>query len=233
MEPVIDWDKLIFFTVHLTCNGSVILGNTRKTRNMKINGTIVFTLLLTGLLMSCGETKKENSSDSGESVGEAMEIESPEAPEPTAEMKTVVDIALDDPRFSTLGKGLKSAELIDALEGMDSLTLFAPTNDAFKKLPEEMVRDLMAPQGRDKLTNVLKYHAVKGIYDSEDLKSSLSTNRGLLMLETLEGSSLSISMTEDGPVLMDDNGVAAKIIETDIQSEKGIVHVIDAVMLND
>lgn len=200
---------------------------------MKINGTIVFTLLLTGLLMSCGETKKENSSDSGESVGEAMEIESPEAPEPTAEMKTVVDIALDDPRFSTLGKGLKSAELIDALEGMDSLTLFAPTNDAFKKLPEEMVRDLMAPQGRDKLTNVLKYHAVKGIYDSEDLKSSLSTNRGLLMLETLEGSSLSISMTEDGPVLMDDNGVAAKIIETDLQSERGIVHVIDAVMLND
>ena len=233
MEPVIDWDKLIFFTVHLTCNGSVILGNTRKTRNMKINGTIVFTLLLTGLLMSCGETKKENSNNSGESVGEAMEIESPEAPEPTAEMKTVVDIALDDPRFSTLGKGLKSAELIDALEGMDSLTLFAPTNDAFKKLPEEMVRDLMAPQGRDKLTNVLKYHAVKGIYDSEDLKSSLSTNRGLLMLETLEGSSLSISMTEDGPVLIDDNGVAAKIIETDIQSEKGIVHVIDAVMLND
>lgn len=200
---------------------------------MKINGTIVFALLLTGLLMSCGETKKENSSDSGESVGEAMEIESPEAPEPTAEMKTVVDIALDDPRFSTLGKGLKSAELIDALEGMDSLTLFAPTNDAFKKLPEEMVRDLMAPQGRDKLTNVLKYHAVKGIYDSESLKSSLSTDRGLLMLETLEGSSLSISMTEDGPVLMDDNGVAAKIIETDIQSEKGIVHVIDAVMLND
>ena len=193
---------------------------------------LVFIALLVApaLLTSCGETK--GNGDKG-TVEEAVEMDSPEVPEPGDEMKTVVDIALDDLRFSTLEKGLKSAQLVDILEEMDSLTLFAPINEAFEKLPEEKVGDLMAPQGQDKLVKVLKYHTVNGIYDSESLKSELAANNGVLMLETLEGSSINISMTDDGIVLRDDNGETANLVDTDLRAERGVVHSIDAVMLNE
>ncbi|MCU0707691.1 MAG: fasciclin domain-containing protein [Pirellula sp.] len=121
--------------------------------------------------------------------------------------------------FKTLLAAAKAAGLVDALSGDKALTVFAPTDEAFGKLPKGTVEDLLKPENKDKLASILKYHVVEGRVYSEDALAAKAA-------KTLQGGTVKISV-KDGAAYVD----GAKILTTDIDASNGVIHVIDSVIL--
>ncbi|MDC8831076.1 fasciclin domain-containing protein [Alteromonas gilva] len=132
---------------------------------------------------------------------------------------SVVSIAVDNPDFSTLVTALKAADLVGALQGDGPFTVFAPTNDAFAKLPAGTLESLLKPENKAKLVEILTYHVVPGKVTAGQVVK-LST------AETLQGGSIAIS-TSMGKVMVDN----ATVVATDIMGSNGVIHVIDSVIL--
>jgi len=130
----------------------------------------------------------------------------------------IVDTAVEAGSFNTLVAAVKAAGLVDALKGDGPFTVFAPSDEAFAKLPEGTVASLLEPANKDKLTAILTYHVVPGKILSSDVKPG--------NVETLQGSQASIS--EKKGVLMIDQ---AKIVATDVNATNGVIHVIDSVIM--
>ncbi len=137
--------------------------------------------------------------------------------EPAEEMQSIVDIAVADGRFETLVAALQAAGLAETLAGEGSFTVFAPTDDAFAKLPEGTVEALL--EDIPALTDILLYHVVDGKVMAEDVVTLESA-------QTLQGEAVSIKV-EDGMVYIND----AQVIITDIMASNGVIHVIDTVLL--
>ena len=133
--------------------------------------------------------------------------------------KTIVEIAAGGDQFSTLVAAVKAAGLVDALNGDGPLTVFAPTNDAFAKLPEGTVENLLKPENKDQLIAVLTYHVVPGRVFSE-------TAAGGATVETLQGATVTTKAVK-GKVLVNN----ATVVAADIDAANGVVHVIDTVIL--
>ncbi|RPI37228.1 MAG: fasciclin domain-containing protein [Methanoregulaceae archaeon] len=133
-------------------------------------------------------------------------------------MKTIVDVAVADGRFKTLVAAVKAAKLDGTLSGPGPFTVFAPTDDAFKKLPAGTVESLLKdPQG--KLKQILLYHVVSGAHMAAEVVKTKS-------LKTLQGGDLAVTVTKDGAFVN-----KAKIIITDIKPDNGVCHAIDSVLL--
>jgi len=130
----------------------------------------------------------------------------------------IVETAKAAGNFTTLLAAAEAADLVDALKGAGPLTVFAPTDEAFAKLPAGTVEALLAD--KDALTAILTYHVVPGAVTSDQVIKLSSA-------ETLNGASLSITLTSDGKVKVDD----AIVTVTDIKATNGIIHVIDAVLI--
>ncbi|MCL4270449.1 MAG: fasciclin domain-containing protein [Anaerolineales bacterium] len=137
-----------------------------------------------------------------------------------AESNTIVDIAVADGRFTTLVAALQAAELVETLSGEGPFTVFAPTDDAFAALPAGTVEDLLLPENKQALTDILLYHVVSGKVMAADVV-------GLTSATTVLGKDLTITVT-DGKVFLNDN---VEVIITDIEASNGVIHVIDAVLL--
>ncbi len=135
------------------------------------------------------------------------------------ESGTIVGKALADGRFGTLAAALTESGLLDVLQGKGPFTVFAPTDEAFAKLPKGTVEDLLKPENREKLQSVLKYHVSPG---ATGLVAALEVGAA----KTVQGESLSIAFT-DGRVRV--NGAA--IVNADITCSNGVIHVIDSVLL--
>ena len=133
--------------------------------------------------------------------------------------KTIVEVASDNSNFTTLVAAVKSAGLVETLSGDGPFTVFAPTDDAFKALPEGALEDLLKPENKAKLIAILKYHVVAGAVKAKDVVSLTSA-------ETVEGSEVAI--TVDGEEVKIDD---ANVVKTDIACSNGVIHVIDAVMM--
>jgi len=133
------------------------------------------------------------------------------------ETRDIVDVAVEDGRFTTLVAALQAAGLVEALQGEDPLTVFAPTDDAFAALPEGTVEALLADIPA--LTDVLLYHVVEGKVMAADVVELSSAT-------TLLGQDISISLM-DGKVMLNES----QVIITDIETSNGVIHVIDAVLL--
>ncbi len=131
----------------------------------------------------------------------------------------IVDVAAEAGTFNTLIAAAQAADLVDALKGDGPLTVFAPTDDAFAKLPEGTVETLLKPENKEKLQAVLLYHVVAGKVTSDQVVNLTSA-------ESLEGDTIDISVKE-GKVYVDD----AQVIAADIEASNGVIHVIDAVIL--
>lgn len=145
------------------------------------------------------------------------------APEPTAmpepKPQDIVDIAIGDGRFQTLVAGVQAAELVDTLKGEGPFTVFAPTDDAFAKLPAGTLDELLKPENKQQLTDILLYHVVAGEVLAADVTSLDSAT-------TVLGKDVAIKV-EGGKVFIND----AEVIITDIQASNGVIHVIDTVIL--
>ena len=135
------------------------------------------------------------------------------------EPKDIVDTAVAAGSFNTLAAALKAADLVSALKGPGPFTVFAPTDEAFAKLPKGTVEDLLKPENKEKLKAILTYHVVSGKVMAKDVA-------GIKEAKTLNGASLSISVT-GGKVMIDN----AHVTQTDILADNGVIHVIDAVVL--
>ena len=133
------------------------------------------------------------------------------------EAPTVVSIAAGNKDFSTLVAAVKAAGLVDTLNGDGPFTIFAPTNEAFAKLPKGTVEDLLKPENKEKLTAILTYHVIAGKVMAADVKAG--------KVKTVQGGELEIA-TEGGVTV---NG--AKVVKTDLVGKNGVIHVIDTVVL--
>jgi uncharacterized surface protein with fasciclin (FAS1) repeats len=133
--------------------------------------------------------------------------------------QTITEIAVGNSDFSTLVAALQAADLAGVLNQPGEYTVFAPTNEAFAKLPAGTVENLLKPENKEQLTRVLLYHVVKGKVESADVKSG--------EVATLEGSDIEITV-KNGNVMINDN---AKVTAVDIDAANGVIHVIDSVLL--
>ncbi len=133
--------------------------------------------------------------------------------------KDVVSVALGDGRFKTLAAALGAADLVDTLQGEGPFTVFAPTDEAFAKLPKGTVESLLKPENKDKLVSILTYHVVPG---SVNLSAALSAREA----NTVQGAPVKISFT-DGRVKVNE----ASLVNADISCSNGVIHVIDSVIL--
>jgi uncharacterized surface protein with fasciclin (FAS1) repeats len=121
--------------------------------------------------------------------------------------------------FNTLVAAVKAADLVDTLKGPGPFTVFAPTDEAFAKLPVGTLDDLLKPENRSKLQSILKYHVVAGKYPAASLTK-------LDSVETVLGQQLTIK-TSKGKVTVD----RASVIKADVMVSNGVVHAIDSVIL--
>ena len=134
--------------------------------------------------------------------------------------KDIVDIAVADGRFTTLVAALTAADLVDTLKGEGPFTVFAPTDDAFAKLPAGTIDELLKPENKQQLTDILLYHVVAGKVMASDVV-------GLTSATTVLGKDITITV-KDGKVFLNDT---VEVIITDIEASNGVIHVIDAVLL--
>ena len=131
----------------------------------------------------------------------------------------IVDTAISAKSFNTLVTALKAAELVDVLRGEGPFTVFAPTDDAFAKLPAGTLENLLRPENKAKLQSILTYHVVPGRYMAADVVKMNSA-------KTVNGQTFTISESY-GNAMVDN----AKIIKTDVEASNGVIHVIDSVIL--
>ena len=139
---------------------------------------------------------------------------------PAPELSDIVDTAVADGRFTTLAAALGAADLVDTLKGEGPFTVFAPTDDAFAKLPEGTVASLLLPENLEQLKSILLYHVVSGKVMAADVVTLTSA-------DTVGGQAITIKVV-DGKVFLNDT---VEVIITDIEATNGIIHVIDAVLL--
>jgi uncharacterized surface protein with fasciclin (FAS1) repeats len=145
--------------------------------------------------------------------------------------KTVVANASTAPNLTTLVAAVKAAGLVDTLNGAGPFTVFAPTNDAFDKLPAGTVDSLVKPENKPTLTKVLTYHVVAGKYDSKKLMKEIKSHGGTFKLKTVEGDDLTFTMDGSSIKITDDKGGSANILTADVYQSNGVAHTIDAVLM--
>lgn len=131
----------------------------------------------------------------------------------------IVDLAMQTEFLSTLVAAVKAGDLVDVLKGDGPFTVFAPTNDAFAKLPAGTVDNLLKPENKSQLVAVLTYHVVAGKVYSKDLSDGMAA-------KTVQGADVKISL-KDGKAMVNN----ATVTTADIEASNGIVHVIDSVIL--
>jgi uncharacterized surface protein with fasciclin (FAS1) repeats len=136
-----------------------------------------------------------------------------------ADRKDIVDTAVGAGSFKTLVAAVQAAGLVETLKGAGPFTVFAPTDEAFAKLPAGTVESLLKPENKEKLVAVLTYHVVPGKVMAADVVK-------LTEAPTVQGSKAKVKVA-DGTVMIDN----AKVVKTDIETSNGVIHVIDAVIL--
>ncbi|WP_427158267.1 fasciclin domain-containing protein [Aliinostoc sp. HNIBRCY26] len=150
---------------------------------------------------------------------ETPATEKPAAPTSETQGKTLLALAESNGSFTTLTKALKAAGLAEVLQGNDNLTVFAPTDAAFAKLPQDALAELFKPENKEVLVKLLTYHVVPGTVLSSDLKSGT--------VKSVEGGDISVKVDPQTGVNVND----AKVVQADIKASNGVIHAIDQVIL--
>lgn len=183
---------------------------------------VVIVLVVVGAIFFMGSQQSNNSATSqanttaNATMAENKPVDASEAMMQPSD-KTIVEIASENPDFSTLVTAIKTAGLVETLSGEGPFTVFAPTNAAFEKLPAGTLEALL--QDKAQLTKVLTYHVVPNKVMAKDVV-------GLTSATTVEGSDVAVKV--DGSTVMINN---ATVVTTDIEASNGVIHVIDTVLL--
>ena len=161
----------------------------------------------------------------------ALAILPTEAPAGSGTKGNLVAAAMKSKDHQTLVAAVKAAGLVDTLASGGPFTVFAPTDTAFAKLPAGTVNALLQPANRDQLRAVLTYHVVPGKVTSAQLVELISKNAGKATLTTVQGGTLTASLSGNAVVITDAAGGNAKVTAADLVQSNGVIHVTDAVSL--
>ncbi len=145
--------------------------------------------------------------------------------------KTIVQNAVNSKDHTTLVAAVKAAGLVDTLEGPGPFTVFAPTNEAFKKLPAGTVDNLLKPENKAQLQAVLTYHVVAGTLTAKDLKEKIKAGGGKAMLKTVQGEDLTAEEKGKNIEIVDSKGDVARVTIPNVMQSNGVIHVVNTVML--
>jgi uncharacterized surface protein with fasciclin (FAS1) repeats len=145
--------------------------------------------------------------------------------------KNIVQNAVNSKDHTTLVAAVKAAGLVDTLQSSGPFTVFAPTNDAFAKLPAGTVDTLLKPENKKTLTNVLTYHVVSGRLTAKDLMEKIKAGNGKAMLKTVEGADLTFAEKDGKLWIWDAKGDSAQVTIRNVMQSNGVIHVIDTVLL--
>lgn len=178
-------------------------------------------LLLTGVILSAHAQDTKMVSEKTVEVGGA----------PMYPSKNIVENALNSKDHTTLVAAVKAAGLVETLEGAGPFTVFAPTNEAFARLPKGAVDNLLKPENKATLTRILTYHVVPGKLDSKELMRRVKEGKGSTALATVEGGQLWVIQKNNGLWLKDEKGGQAHISIKDVYQSNGVIHVIDTVLM--
>ncbi len=143
----------------------------------------------------------------------------------------IVDVAVSSSAHTTLVAAVTAADLVTTLKSKGPFTVFAPTNDAFAKLPEGTIDNLLKPENKSKLAGILTYHVVAGNLDAKAVLAAIKNGGGKVVLKTVAGGKLTATVVKGKVILTDENGGKATVTATDLKATNGVIHVIDSVLL--
>ena len=145
--------------------------------------------------------------------------------------KNIVENAVNSADHTTLVAAVKAAGLVETLQGPGPFTVFAPTNEAFGKLPAGTVDTLVKPENKETLTKILTYHVVAGKMSSQDLAKAIKAGHGTATLKTVSGGTLKAGFHGKNIMLTDEKGGMATVTIADVNQSNGVIHVIDTVLM--
>jgi uncharacterized surface protein with fasciclin (FAS1) repeats len=145
--------------------------------------------------------------------------------------KNIIENAVNSKDHTTLVAAVKAAGLVDTLSGAGPFTVFAPTNEAFAKLPAGTVDTLVKPENKAALTKILTYHVVAGAWDSKAVAKMIADGKGKAEITTVQGGKLWASMQGKSLILTDEKGGMAKVTIADVHQSNGVIHVVDTVLM--
>jgi uncharacterized surface protein with fasciclin (FAS1) repeats len=145
--------------------------------------------------------------------------------------KNIVQNAVNSKDHTTLVAAVKAAGLVDTLSGPGPFTVFAPTNEAFAKLPAGTVDTLVKPENKGTLTSILTYHVVAGTMTSADIAKAIKAGGGKATLTTVQGEPLTAMMVGSKLVLTDAKGGKSTVTIANVMQSNGVIHVVDTVLM--
>ncbi|MDX6611830.1 MAG: hypothetical protein QOD75_1016 [Blastocatellia bacterium] len=145
--------------------------------------------------------------------------------------KDIVDNAVNSADHTTLVAAVKAADLVNTLKSKGPFTVFAPTNDAFDKLPAGTVGTLVMPENKAMLTRILTYHVVAGRLDSKAIAKLIKKGRGQAQLKTVSGGTLTAYMSGSDLMLRDEKGGTSRVTIANVYQSNGVIHVVDTVLM--
>ncbi|MEP6725066.1 MAG: fasciclin domain-containing protein [Bacteroidota bacterium] len=145
--------------------------------------------------------------------------------------KNIIENAVNSKDHTTLVAAVKAAGLVETLQGAGPFTVFAPTNEAFGKLPNGTVDNLVKPENKATLTKILTYHVVAGKLDAKEIAALIKAGGGKAELKTVSGGTLTAMMKGSKLVLTDEKGGMSTVTIKDVYQSNGVIHVVDTVLM--
>jgi len=145
--------------------------------------------------------------------------------------KDIVDVAAGSKEHTTLVQAIKAADLVNTLKDKGPFTVFAPTNNAFAKLPDGTLDNLLKPENKSTLAAILTYHVVAGNLNAKAILAAIEKGGGKAVLTTVAGGMLTATVVKGKVVVNDEKGGQATVMTTDLAASNGVIHVIDKVLL--
>jgi uncharacterized surface protein with fasciclin (FAS1) repeats len=203
--------------------------------------TIVMSLAVVAMLFaSCEDTKKKEAEEQAKAEQMRMEREKDSLMKVEAdnqammaqmEANSIAAKAMGNAELSTLVSALQAADMAQTLKGEGDYTVFAPTNDAFSKVPKATLENLMKPENKAQLQKLLQYHVLQGKMNAADVMGKIKDAGGKLDVTTMNGEVLTLSEKNGKVMIKDAKGNSATVTSADMDASNGVVHTIDKVLM--
>ena|SRR5690606_20028201 len=203
--------------------------------------TIVMSLAVVAMLFaSCEDTKKKEAEEQAKAEQMRMEREKDSLMKVEAdnqammaqmEANSIAAKAMGNAELSTLVSALQAADMAQTLKGEGDYTVFAPTNDAFSKVPKATLENLMKPENKAQLQKLLQYHVLQGKMNAADVMAKIKDAGGKLDVTTMNGEVLTLSEKNGKVMIKDAKGNSATVTSADMDAANGVVHTIDKVLM--
>jgi uncharacterized surface protein with fasciclin (FAS1) repeats len=213
--------------------------NLNKINVMKFTKLLMSVAVVSMLFAACDDSKKKEAEAKAEA--EKMEMEAKMKADEEAKMvemekmemkkNSIASIAMGNENFSTLVTALRTAGLAENFMEPGEYTVFAPTNDAFAKVPKATMDMLLKEENKAQLQNLLKYHVVEGEWSSDAVIKAINDNNNAYNVTTMAGENLTLSLKNDKVMVKDAKGGMATVVMADVDASNGVIHAIDKVAM--